>query len=77
MTRAASMKNAVKVGIVSTAIIAVLCIAAGAWLRFAPRRVPTGQPPLATLTQESLPDFRAAFNGSIGDVRIIAMLSPT
>jgi hypothetical protein len=71
------MKIAVKVGIVSTAIVALLCIVAGAWLRFAPRRVPTGQPALATLTQESLADFRAAFNRSDGDVRIIAMLSPT
>ena len=57
--------------------IVVLCLAAFAWMRWAPRRVPQGQPPLATLGENSLPAFREVFNANEGQVRIVAMLSPT
>jgi hypothetical protein len=55
----------------------VVSVAAFAWLKLAPRRVPPGQPPLATLGSGSLPMFRDAFNAADGEVRVLAMLSPT
>lgn len=65
----------------SIAVVAILLVAAGvatlAWLRLAPREVPSGQPRLTTLGQGSLATFRDAFNASEGKVRILAMLSPT
>ena len=59
------------------AVAALLVTAAAAWLRWAPREVPAGQPPLAILGADSVPGFRAAFHGSRGEVRILALLSPT
>jgi len=73
-------------GIVIRILVAVsLLLGAGvlvavggvAWLKLAPRRVPPGQPPLTTLSPESLPAFRETFNASQGKVRILVMLSPT
>lgn len=55
----------------------LLCVAIFAWLRIAPRRVPPGQPALATLGPGSLPAFQDAFNAADGEVRVLAMLSPT
>jgi len=63
------------------AIAGVLAVALGGaafgWLKLAPRRVPGGQPALATLDPGSLQEFRDAFNGARGKVRVIALLSPT
>ena len=56
---------------------AVVCLLAFTWMKLAPRRVPPGQPPLATLQSRSLPVVRTAFNACEGKVRILAMLSPT
>lgn len=61
--------------LVATTVLA--CLAFYGWLRFAPRGVPSGQPPLVTMTPESLTAFRQSFNASEGDVRILTMLSPT
>ena len=58
------------------ALLAV-CTFAYAWLQLSPRRVPEGQPPLTRLRADSLPAFRDAINASEGEVRVIAMLSPT
>jgi hypothetical protein len=69
-------RTVIVTSVVLTAVI-VLCGAAVAWLKLAPRRVPTGQRPLATLSSDSLPGFRAAFNAADGKVRILALLSPT
>jgi hypothetical protein len=55
----------------------VVCVAAFGWLKLAPRHVPSGQPPLRTIESASLPAFRNAFNANEGEVRILAMLSPT
>ena len=55
----------------------LLAVLAFAWLRLAPRHVPSGQPPLSTLDERSLPAFRDAFNASKGEVRVLALLSPT
>jgi hypothetical protein len=60
------------------ALAVVVVLAAGfAWLKLAPRHVPEGQTALATLDVESLPAFRSAFNSAAGQVRIVALLSPT
>jgi hypothetical protein len=59
-------------GIVIVASAAVL-----AWVRWSPRHVPPGQPPLATLRAESLQAFRDTFNASRGQVRVLVLLSPT
>ena len=63
--------------LVLVAAAIVIGVAALAWLVFAPRSVPPGQPPLATLDAGSLAAFKAAFNAADGEVRILAMLSPT
>ena len=63
--------------LVASAAAILVVGGAAAWLRWAPRDVPAGQPPLAALGADSLPGFRAAFNGSRGEVRILALLSPT
>jgi len=48
-----------------------------AWMKYAPRRVPAGQPALATLDAASLGRLRDAFNEHHDEVRILVMLSPT
>ena len=60
-------------------LTAILGVAAAAllWIALAPRRVPAGQPPLVTLDPDSLASFRDAFNASPGEVRVLALLSPT
>ena len=62
--------------IVILASIAVLA-AALLWYLYAPRHVPVGQPPLATIANGSLEALRADFNRDTGRVRIILLLSPT
>ena len=57
--------------------VVVICAGVFAWLKFAPRRVPPGQPPLATLGAGSLSVFKDTFNAADGEVRVLAMLSPT
>jgi len=52
-------------------------LVAFAWIRLAPRRVPPGQPPLTTLDARSLPGLKDAFNAAEGEVRLLALLSPT
>jgi hypothetical protein len=61
--------------LLATGVLA--CLVVYGWLRFAPRGVPNGQPPLVTMTPDALAGFRRSFNASEGDVRILAMLSPT
>lgn len=58
-------------------LIGIVLLASYAWLRFAPRRVPEGQPPLVTVEPGQLETVRDAFNASRGEVRVLAMLSPT
>lgn len=57
--------------------IGAVVLALGARLYFAGHRVPTGQPPLAELTNESLHSLRDDFNRSSDGIRIILLLSPT
>ena len=71
------IKSALKIVLVLATIMAAVCLAVFTWIKLAPRRVPDGQPPLATIGPDSLPSFRAAFNAGQGEVRVLAMLSPT
>lgn len=63
--------------LVLAAAAILVCTAVYAWLKLAPRRVPVGQPPLATIRADSVPAFRDTFNAAEGEVRLLVMLSPT
>jgi len=58
-------------------VLAALLVGAFMWVKLGPRHVPEGQPPLQTLAPGSLPAFRDEFNAAQGNVRILALLSPT
>ena len=62
---------------VGGAAAATLVVGTLLWLEYAPRSVPEGQPPLATLSADSLPAFRSAFNAGHGSARVLVLLSPT
>ena len=63
----------------SLVIVAVLAALLGAlgWYGWAERKVPAGQPPLATLDAASLDSVRSEFNAHADKVRIVVLLSPT
>jgi len=42
-----------------------------------PGTAPTGQPPMAQITRESVESFREAFNRASDQARIVLLLSPT
>ena len=71
------MKAALKVVLAVVATAVVIGGAVFGWFKLAPRRVPPGQPPLATIHADSFPGFRAAFNANDGRVRLLVLLSPT
>lgn len=65
---------------VAAGVVTVLLVAAvGAyiWLQYAPRAVPAGQPALEELQPGSLDAVKEAFNAGVGEVRVLALLSPT
>lgn len=47
------------------------------WYLWGERRVPAGQPPLATLSAASLETLRSEFNRHADKVRVVILLSPT
>ena len=59
------------------AALLALFAAATLWYFYGERRVPDGQPPLATLNAGTLEALRADFNRDAGRTRIIVLLSPT
>ena len=59
------------------ALLVIVIAAALVWYRFAPRRVPAGQPPLVTLDANSLQSLRADFNRDANQMRLIILLAPT
>jgi hypothetical protein len=67
------MKKALLVLVAILAVVAALAL----WSAGQPRRTPSGQPPLESLTLRTLPDFRKAFNDSPASVRVVLLLSPT
>jgi hypothetical protein len=68
---------AVKRIAILAAVAAALLVGVFMWVKLGPRHVPEGQPPLVTLGTGSLPAFRDEFNAAQGNVRILALLSPT
>jgi len=48
-----------------------------AWLRYAPRRTPPGQPALSRLDAATLGTFRDAFNDAAEETRVLLLFSPT
>ena len=77
MTFSPKTKTVLLSALTLAATAMVVCLVAITWFKLAPRHVPPGQPPLATLDSSSLPAFRSAFNAADGGVRVLAMLSPT
>ena len=56
------------------AIIALLLMVWHLWLS---KKTPSGQPPLTSLTQYNLEQFRRDFNGAGDEARLVLLLSPT
>jgi hypothetical protein len=61
---------------VITAVIIILLLGA-AFLAYAPREVPPGQPPLVYLNPQNFDDLRKQFNDAAASPRVLLMLSPT
>jgi len=61
---------------VMTVIVIALSLGA-AFLGYAPREVPPGQPPLVYLNPQNFDDLRKQFNDSATSPRVLLMLSPT
>jgi hypothetical protein len=55
-------------------VIAVILIVWYLWLS---KGTPPGQPPLTSLTQNNLDQFKRDFNGAGDKVRLVLLLSPT
>jgi len=58
-------------------VIVATVLALFGYSTFADRSTPVGQPPLAEVNQQTFETFKNDFNGARGQVRIIALLSPT
>ena len=61
--------------ILASAVVVALLVAW--WYFWGPSSVPTGQPPLVTLTPENFAQLQARFNDSSDGVRVVVLLSPT
>ena len=71
------MRRMLKLSLVTLGLALAVVAAGVLWLKLAPRRVPSGQPPLATLEPATLAAFRDTFNGEEDGVRVLVLLSPT
>jgi hypothetical protein len=47
------------------------------WYLWLSKGTPPGQPPLTSLTQNNLDQFRNDFNGAGNEARLVLLLSPT
>jgi hypothetical protein len=47
------------------------------WYLWLSKRTPPGQPPLTSLTQNNLDQFKRDFNGAGDEARLVLLLSPT
>ena len=59
------------------AAVGALAVVAVLLYLYAGHETPAGQPPLASLTSETLSQFATAFDSAKGDVRVVLFLSPT
>ena len=66
--------RSVKYGFWLVGIIAGLLIVWYLWLS---KGTPPGQPPLTSLAQNNLDQFRRDFNGAGDEARLVLLLSPT
>ena len=57
------------VGIIATLVIV--------WYLWLAKGTPHGQPPLTSLTQNNLDQFKHDFNGAGDEARLVLLLSPT
>jgi hypothetical protein len=65
---------------IAGAFLFALLLVAGlalAWVRWAPRNVPEGQPDLVVVRAGSIDPVREAFNRGAGEIRVLALFSPT
>jgi len=58
------------------AVIAALLVAAALYL-YGGGQTPAGQPPLQSVTAQSIDEIKNAFNAAKGEVRVLLLLSPT
>ena len=61
--------------IVATVLVAVL-LAAVIYL-YGGGQTPSGQPPLRSVTDQTVGDLKDEFNAAEGEVRVVLLLSPT
>ena len=59
------------------AVIVALVLVSGAYLLYAPRSVPEGQPALVHLAAGNLGTLREDFNAAAAGTRLLVLLSPT
>ena len=59
------------------AAVGALAVVAVLVYLYAGHETPAGQPPLASLTPETLSQFETAFDSAKRDVRVVLFLSPT
>jgi len=60
-----------------TAVVGSVVLVAGAYLLYAPRSVPEGQPALVRLDAGNFRTLRDDFNAAGGGTRLLVLLSPT
>jgi hypothetical protein len=65
-----------KVAVAAGAVVAIM-LALFVYTNFLDRSTPVGQPPLTELNQQMFETFKSDFNRARGQVRVIALLSPT
>ena len=64
-------------GLYVVGALGALALSYYAYLRYAPRGTPSGQPELASLTPENFGTLKERFNAESGKTRVLAILSPT
>ena len=64
------MKRAYIVGAIPVALLAVLYL-------YGAGQTPAGQPPMKSLSAQSIGEIKNEFNAAKGDVRVLLLLSPT
>ena len=60
-----------------TAVVGSVVLVAGAYLRYAPRRVPPGQRALVHLDAGNIGTLRDDFDAAAAGTRLLVLLSPT
>jgi hypothetical protein len=64
-------------GAVIAGVLVTIVLAFVGYANLADHSTPQGQPPLAHVTPQTFDEFKSEFNRSRGQVRVIALLSPT